>query len=95
MANISSVKLPDNSEYNFEDVVSAKGTNPNLLINPWFTVNQRGFTSSTGVTDVYTVDRWSIEKSGGTGGQTTQNSNGTIKLVGGSSDNEFQSGTYD
>ena len=31
-------------------------SNPNLLDNPWFTVNQRGFTSTT--TQAYTVDRW-------------------------------------
>lgn len=31
-------------------------SNPNLLDNPWFTVNQRG--QSTYTTYVYTVDRW-------------------------------------
>lgn len=36
-------------------------SNPNLLDNPWFTVNQRGWTSGTpSGTDVYTVDRWKI-----------------------------------
>lgn len=35
-------------------------SNPNLLDNPWFTVNQRGFT--TGNTNAsYTVDRWRIQ----------------------------------
>ena len=37
-------------------------SNPNLLDNPWFTVNQRGATTydaSTG-TKVYTVDRWQL-----------------------------------
>ena len=37
-------------------------SNPNLLDNPWFTVNQRGATTydaSTG-TNVYTVDRWKL-----------------------------------
>ena len=33
------------------------GSNPNLLDNGWFTVNQRGATSYSGVG--YTVDRWS------------------------------------
>ena len=32
-------------------------SNPNLLDNPWFTVNQRGFTSGT-VDGKYFVDRW-------------------------------------
>lgn len=31
-------------------------TNPNLLDNPWFTVNQRGLSSYTG--GIYSVDRW-------------------------------------
>lgn len=32
------------------------GTNPNLIDNPWFTVNQRGITSLTG--SGYIADRW-------------------------------------
>lgn len=36
-------------------------SNPNLLDNPWFTVNQRGWTSGTpSGANVYTVDRWKI-----------------------------------
>ena len=34
-------------------------SNPNLLDNPWFTVNQRGFTSGT-MDGKYFVDRWSF-----------------------------------
>ena len=33
-------------------------TNPNLLDNPWFTVNQRGITSATIVNNTYYLDRW-------------------------------------
>ena len=33
-------------------------SNPNLLDNPWFTVNQRGITTLSAGGDVYTVDRW-------------------------------------
>lgn len=33
-------------------------SNPNLLDNPWFTVNQRGITSFTDVGGGYSVDRW-------------------------------------
>lgn len=33
-------------------------TNPNLLDNPWFTVNQRGITTLSEGGDVYTIDRW-------------------------------------
>ena len=40
------------------DALSLKQfSNPNLLDNPWFTVNQRGF-SSTSSSGGYTVDRW-------------------------------------
>lgn len=34
------------------------GVRPNLLINPFFQVNQRGQTSYSGTYDVYTVDGW-------------------------------------
>ena len=36
-------------------------SNPNLLDNPWFTVNQRGQNSySSGSTSAYSVDRWKV-----------------------------------
>lgn len=35
-------------------------TNPNLLDNPWFTINQRGFTTGNTMAS-YTVDRWRIQ----------------------------------
>ena len=59
MADITSVKLPDNSEYNLKDVVSGRGSNENILINGWFTVNQRG-AASYSATEKYTVDRWKM-----------------------------------
>lgn len=34
-------------------------SNPNLLDNPWFTVNQRGQSSYTG-NNIYTLDRWKL-----------------------------------
>lgn len=58
MANIDSVKLPNGNEYNLQDVVSAKGSQPNLLINGWFTVNQRGAASYSD--GKYCADRWSF-----------------------------------
>lgn len=39
-------------------------TNPNMIDNPWFTVNQRGETSYSG--EGYTVDRWISDKAGTT-----------------------------
>ena len=38
----------------------AEGSNPNLLINPWFTVNQRGVTSGQ-TNSAYTLDRWKAD----------------------------------
>ena len=52
---------------------STAGSNRNLLDNPWFTVNQRGFTSSTEVNGLRIVDRWFINNGGGT---VTLTSNG-------------------
>lgn len=39
-------------------------SNPNLLDNPWFTVNQRGFSSRND--NGFTVDRWEILQAAGT-----------------------------
>lgn len=39
-------------------------TNPNLLDNPWFTVNQRDSDTYSG-TDIYTVDRWKMTSAEG------------------------------
>ena len=61
MANIESVRLPDGSEFDIVDAITPRtaASQPNLLINPWFTVNQRGATSgSVGTTATYIIDRW-------------------------------------
>lgn len=44
--------------------IVAGGSNPNLLDNPWFTVNQRGLSRYTG--PGYTVDRWRTGATGAT-----------------------------
>lgn len=49
-------------------------SNPNLLDNPWFTINQRGQSSYT---SGYTVDRW--KKQSGTGTITVTNNGLTIE----------------
>lgn len=68
--------------------ISAGASNRNLLDNPWFTVNQRNFTSSTGVNNIYSVDRWYIARGTGTISKT---SNGiTINGVGASRETTFQ-----
>lgn len=39
-------------------------SNPNLLDNPWFTVNQRGITTLTNTgSAIYCIDRWQIRQS--------------------------------
>jgi len=63
--------------------ISAGGTNPNLLDNPFFTVNQRGAASYTG--NVYMVDRWK-----GANSRTTITVNaGYVNLSTNSSGNGF------
>ena len=54
--------------------INSKISNPNLLINPDFSINQRGLSSYTGLSK-YTVDRW---KNSGT--NLTVNNDGTITV---------------
>lgn len=68
--------------------ISAGSTNPNLLDNPFFTVNQRSFTSSTGVNNIYSVDRWYIAR--GTGTISKTNNGITIDGTSASRETTFQ-----
>lgn len=75
-------------------------SNPNLLDNPWFTVNQRGFSSGYGTN--YLVDRWK----GATGTtnayavnsdksiKITRNYSGDGRIIAQIFENELQAGTY-
>lgn len=58
---------------------AASQSNPNLLDNPWFTVNQRG-KSSYATNATYTVDRWAIAQNNSDLGSVTVNPNGSIIL---------------
>ena len=69
---------------------STAGSNRNLLDNPFFTVNQREFTSVTGRNGVKTVDRWEVNNGGGTGGTISVTSEGYISLVTGSAYISYQ-----
>lgn len=64
-------------------------SNPNLLDNPWFTVNQRGETTyENPIGNTYCFDRWRTGiGSGATQGEfkVVQNSDGSINLVNNSS----------
>jgi len=57
-------------------------SNPNLLDNPWFTVNQRGFTSDSFSVLTYCVDRWQATKdiTLTTNGLTIAPNNGDVAL---------------
>lgn len=85
IGNLKGIIASDGS-HNF----STAGSNRNLLDNPWFTVNQRGFTTNAGTNNVRCVDRWLINSGGGTGGATTLNDDGTMTLTAGSSYQSFQ-----
>ena len=61
--------------------IVAGGTNPNLLDNLFFTINQRGFTSATATTStVYCVDRWTLFAGGAGAGTLTKNADGTLTI---------------
>ena len=59
--------------------VGSQTTNPNLLINGWFTVNQRGFTEKTSASNNdYCYDRW-ISICSGAG--KVQSNSGGVKML--------------
>ena len=56
-------------------------SNPNLLDNPWFTVNQRGKSSYTQTSSFYGVDRWMVRSDATLNTIETVNSDGTITIT--------------
>lgn len=88
--NVNDVYIMDNTGKQVDDAVdyALANSNRNLLDNPWFTVNQRDFTSSTGVNNIYSVDRWYIAR--GTGTISKTNNGITINGVGASRETTFQ-----
>lgn len=67
------------------EYMGAKFSNPNLLINPDFKINQRGQNIyNTEPKSIYTVDRWSIYMP--VGGSVKPNSDGTITVTNKSND---------
>ena len=58
--------LTDGQKAQARKNIAAGGTNPNLLDNPWFTVNQRNISSGSGIsTNTYLVDRWNYSYGSG------------------------------
>lgn len=70
MSYISQITLPDSSTYDIRD---ANVTNPNLLINPDFAINQRGQSQYT--TAGYTFDGWAVNA-----GTVSKNADGGVIL---------------
>ena len=62
-------------------------SNPNLLDNPWFTINQRGASSYTASNGIYTVDRWKLTLNGLGTGILTKNADESITI-----ENQYASG---
>lgn len=88
--NVNDAYILDNTGKQVDDAVdyALANSNRNLLDNPFFTVNQRNFTSSTATNNIYSVDRWYIARGTGTISKT---SNGiTINGVGASRETTFQ-----
>ena len=70
--------LTDGQKEQARKNIAAGGTNPNLLDNPFFTVNQRGVAAGTFVNaNGFVADRW--QATGTTG--ATRNSDGSITVV--------------
>ena len=69
------------------DYLGKKFSNPNLLINPDFKINQRGSSTYTTTSEspIYTVDRWMLAR-----GKAIVNSDGTVTITatGGTTDKE-------
>lgn len=59
--------------------LGTKFSNPNLLINPDFKINQRGSSTYTTTSEspIYTVDRWMLSR-----GKATVNSDKTVTITG-------------
>ena len=70
--------LTDGQKEQARKNIAAGGTNPNLLDNPWFTVNQRGLSTYTLTGNAYFVDRWKSS-----GGNTITVSTNGISIVAG------------
>lgn len=68
----------------YKGVYAPKYSNPNLLDNPWFTINQKGWTTGTvqGNTSKPIFDRWGTTYGGGNDalGTITLNSDHTVKF---------------
>ena len=60
------------------DYLGKKFSNPNLLINPDFKINQRGSSTYTTTSEspIYTVDRWMLSR-----GKATVNSDKTVTIT--------------
>lgn len=70
--------------------IMAGGTNPNLLDNPWFLVNQRNATSGNFDNNVYRMDRWQTTYGTSASGGSWTWSDGVITVTNGNTATYFQ-----
>lgn len=61
--------------------IMAGGTNPNLLDNSWFLVNQRGTTSGNFPNNTYCMDRWQTANSSSSTAATWALSSGVLTIT--------------
>ena len=66
------------SSLNPNEKIEFKGSNPNLLINSNFSINQRGISNLTGTNQGYMVDRW---RKGGVNSDVSFNGNTCTILI--------------
>lgn len=74
----NSAGLKKGSLSQLANYLGTKFSNPNLLINPNFKINQRGQATyeTSGASQIYSVDRWRFGK-----GKVTVNSDGTVTVT--------------
>lgn len=76
-------KADSTDTYANQGEINVGTPNSNILINPWFTVNQRGFTTATSASNTYVADRWKTVSASGititndANGITIDNTNGS------------------
>ena len=70
--------------------IMAGGTNPSLLDNPWFSVNQRGITSGNFPNGTYYMDRWQTTYGTASNVSSWTLSSGILTVTTGSSAAYFQ-----
>lgn len=88
--NVDDIYTLDNTGKQVDDAVdyALANSNRNLLDNPWFTVNQRGYTSNNLLQLQYWADRW-LRHTSNSGQGSLSLSNGIVTLTAPSGSGRF------